>query len=334
MGKGSGVSPEISPLEAQIVQVLAAAVGAGLARQEQQAEAMRAQVQFEQFFSPTLARELARDQGLLEGREREVTILFSDLRNFSRLSEQLGPQRAFRLIQDLMEVQSSHILASDGVVVDYYGDGLLAMWDAPTNQPDHAARACRAALAIVAELPRVNRRWSAMLAESDAVPEALALGIGINTGPALVGNTGSRLKFKYGPMGPTVNLANRVESATKTLGVPVLITHSTRERLDDEFATRRLCKARLEGAAQPIDLFELSGEPQTLEWSARRDAFEEALGHYESRRFAEACQSLYPLLAQQAGQYDVPTLTLLSRAVECLKSLPDEFSPVLEISHK
>jgi adenylate cyclase len=333
-GQG-GRNPEIRPLEAQIVQVLAAAVGAGLARQQQQAEALRAQVQFEQFFSPQLARELARDQGLLEGRDREVTILFSDLRGFTRLSEQLGPKRAFRLMQELMEMQSAHILESDGVVVDYYGDGLLAMWNAPTDQPDHAERGCRAALHIVADVPRINGRWSAAFAESNMpVSAPLRLGIGLNTGGALVGNTGSRSKFKYGPMGPTVNLASRVEGATKALGVPILITRSTRQLLGPQFAARRLCSARLAGVAEPVDLFELSSEPPSAEWIARRDAFESALQHYEARRFAEACQALYPLLAQRSGQYDVPTLNLLSRAVECLKSQPDPFSPVMDFPHK
>lgn len=318
---------EIRPLEAQLVQVLAAAVGAGLARQQKQAEAVRSQVQFEQFFSPELARELARDPGLLEGREREVTILFSDLRNFSRISERLGPRETFRLMQDVMEVQTAAIRRFDGVVVDYYGDGLLAMWNAPADQPDHAARACRAALALIDDLSTANDKWRHVIHEN------LALGVGINTGPALVGNTGSRVKFKYGPMGPAVNLANRVEGTSKQLGVPIVITGATRSQLDDSFDTRRLCRGRLIGAAEPVDLIELAIHA-SAEWNARRDTFEAALAQYESGRWSECCQTIYPLLADHAGQYDVPSLSLLARAVDCLKIAPQAFDPVVEFMHK
>jgi adenylate cyclase len=318
---------EIRPLEAQLVQVLAAAVGAGLARQQKQAEAVRSQVQFEQFFSPELARELARDAGLLEGREREVTILFSDLRNFSRISERLGPRETFRLMQDVMEAQTAAIRRFDGVVVDYYGDGLLAMWNAPADQPDHAARACWAAVAAIEGLAGANDKWRSVLGEE------LALGVGINTGPALVGNTGSRVKFKYGPMGPTVNLANRVEGASKHLGVPILITGATRSKLDASFDTRRLCRARLVGAAEPVDLIELALRPSS-EWGARRDRYETALSQYEAGQWSESCQTIYPLLADGAGRYDVPSLGLLARAVECLKISPKQFDPVVEFNSK
>ncbi len=331
----AGGQVEIRPLEAQVVQLLAAAVAAGLARKQQQAEALRSQIQFEQFFSPQLAQELQNDAGLLEGRERGVTILFSDLRDFSGLSERLGPRETFRLMQDVMELQSGIIRQHEGVVVDYYGDGLLAMWNAPQDQADHAQRACRAALAILAQLAALNERWAETLAEP------LTLGIGINTGPALVGNTGSRVKFKYGPMGPTVNLASRVEGATKPLGVSVVITGSTRSALSEplatpsrSLATRRLCKAKLVGTTEAVELFELGGEKPQSQWIARRDAYEAALEHYESGRWAEACKAIYPLLSNETGSYDSASLNLLSRAVDCLKSPPVTFDPVMVFEHK
>ena len=329
--RGMGTSAEggiIRPLEAQIVQVLAAAVGAGLARQEHQAEAEACQIRFAQFFSEDLARALENDPNLLEGRLREVTILFSDVRNYSRISEHLGPRETVRLMQDVMELQSTAIRRFDGIVVDYFGDGLLAMWNAPTDQPDHADRACRAALAALDGMPSLAEAWN------DRLETPLSLGIGLNSGTALVGNTGSRIKIKYGPMGPTVNLASRVETATKHLGVPIVITDATRAQLADSFATRRLGRARLAGVAQPVDLHELHSDTSTAEWSAGRDAFETALEHFESRRWAEACQALYPLLTEGGGNYDMPSLHLVSRAVECLKTMPDEFDPVMDFSEK
>lgn len=318
----------ISDLEAQIIQVLAAAVGAGVERERQQADAIRTQLQFEQFFSSKLARELARDIHLLDGRQREVTISFSDVRDFSRISEHLGPRETFRMMQDVMDLQTTFIHEFDGVVVDYVGDGLLAMWNAPAEQPDHATRACRAVLSIMRELPKLNEKWNPSL------PRNLQLGIGINTGSALVGNTGSKVKFKYGPMGSAVNLASRVEDATKQLGSPILITESTYRQLDDSFATRRLCRASLPGIASPVNLYELSTEECTPEWQRRCQVFETALEHFDAKRWADACLAIYPMISDARNEYDVASLHLLSRAVECLKSNPDPFDPVLHLKSK
>src|SRR5438132_2239391 len=239
----------IGPLEAQVVQVLASAVGAGLARLEQEAEAGRLRVQFEQFFSPALAHELQRNPRMLEGQERIITIMFSDIRGFSRISEHMAPQEICGLVREVMGEITTQVRACDGVVVDFAGDGLMAMWNAPADQPDHAALACRAVLAIQAAMPRLSAKWSAVLGGP------LELGIGINTGPALVGNTGSQYKFKYAPLGHTVNLASRVEGACKHLGMPALLTGSTRALLGERFALRRLGKVRGVGLSEAADLY-------------------------------------------------------------------------------
>lgn len=317
-------SPDITPLEARVVQVLAAAAGAGIAREREREEALRMEVQFEQFFSPALARQLVEDRSLLDGKDRDVTVMFSDVRNFSRISERLGAARTFAMMQDIMDLQSEHIRDTDGVVVDYVGDGLLAMWNAPADQPDHPARACATARSIVAALPALSARW-----EPEA-GEPIRLGIGVNSGPAIVGNTGSRLKFKYGPMGPTVNLASRVENATKTLGVGLLITGGTRGRLPAGFATRRLGGLRVQGFAAPVDVFELAASDAPPIWLAARDRFEEALASFEVRQWAEACRILVELVSA-GSQYDSPTLQLLSRAVDCMRTNPDLFDPSITV---
>ncbi|MCU0242775.1 MAG: adenylate/guanylate cyclase domain-containing protein, partial [Vicinamibacteria bacterium] len=319
-GKGLGA------IEAQVVQLLAAVAGTGLARQTQEADAARARVQFEQFFSPQLAAHLARDPQLLEAQEREITVLFTDMRGFSSLTEQLGPQAIYALMRDVMERIVAAVRAQEGVVVDYTGDGLLAMWNAPADQPDHAVRACRAALEMVAELPDVNQAWRERLAGGE-----IGLGVGINTGRALVGNTGTRHKFKYGPHGHTVNLGSRVEMATRQLGIPILISHTTHAALGGCFATRRLCRAHVAGIDAPVDLFELHGEEAATLWIARKANYEAALELFETRRFSEACRQIYPLLADPSGQEDIPSLTLIARAVECLKNPPHDFDPAIRI---
>jgi adenylate cyclase len=326
--RGAGPSPEIDPLEAQLTQVLAAAVAAGLARVESEAQAARRRVQFENFFTPDLAAALDRDPSLLNGSERDVTILFADIRGFSAVSEHMPARLTCELVRDVMELLTAKIMESAGVVVDYIGDGLMAMWNAPVEQDDHAARACRAALAMGAGLPELTARWQNRLGST------LKLGIGINSGPALVGNTGSFKKFKYGPLGHTVNLASRVEGATKHLGVGLLMTGSTHKLVGESFATRRLCRAHVVGIEGGVDLYELYGETAPQDWLTRRSSYERALALYEAGHWSEACQILIPFLSASGGTYDLPSLTLLSRAVDCLESQPAQFDPIVQLKSK
>lgn len=244
MGRG-----KIRALEAQVVQLLAAGVGENLAR----TEAIRTRASFEQFFSPELVRELEANPALLEGRNQEVTILVSDLRGFTSMSERLGPEVTCRIVRDVMERLTEAISREGGVIVDYAGDGILAMWNAPVPQPDHVARAARAALAMLGELPAINAQWQS------AAGGPLAVGIGINTGSAQVGNTGSKKKLKYGPHGLTVNLASRIQDATKKVGAPLLVSGSVHGRLSETFTTRRAATVELKGISEPVDLYELCG---------------------------------------------------------------------------
>jgi adenylate cyclase len=205
---------------------------------------------------------------------------------------------------------------------------MLAMWNAPTDQADHAILACRAALAMLGDLPGLSEKWRAILGKE------LALGIGVNTGKALVGNVGSKHRLKYGPFGHTVNLASRVEGATKQLGIPVLITSSTRQLVGDCFATRRLCRVRVVGIDGSIDLYELHSENATPEWLARRDSYETALGLFEKGDWHAACRSVNSLLAEQINAYDIPSLDLIARSVELIKRPPEVFDSVMELRSK
>ena len=223
---GPGKSCEVTPIDAQLLQTLASVVSLGIVRMQREEEVSILRVKFDQFFSPTLARELERDPSLLEGRERQITVMFGDLRNFTKYATGLSPSETCHAITDVLECMTEAIRQNDGVVVDYAGDGIMAIWNAPSDQPNHADLAAHSALGIVRSLPEVSKKWEARL----GVP--FRVGIGINTGNALVGNTGTSFKFKYGASGHSVNLASRVESATKHIGVPILITQSTRELFD------------------------------------------------------------------------------------------------------
>jgi adenylate cyclase len=317
----------IGSLEAQVLQLLASAVAVGLARQEQETRATRRLVQLEQFFPGDLAREMERNPHVLDGQEREVTVLFSDIRGFSRMAERLGPMDTFRLASDIMDRLTERVREAGGIVVHYAGDGLMALWNAPMDVPDHAECACRAALSIQADQPKIDAEWNQRLGES------VRLGIGINTGLALCGNTGSKMKFHYGALGHAVNVASRAEGATKQFGIPIIVTGSTHARLNQQFATRRLCRTRLVGIDGATELYELHSENAPQQWLDWRTSYELGLGLYEEGRFLETIRSLHTLLFGDAD-HDRPTLMLLSRATHALQDPPKTFDPVIELEHK
>jgi adenylate cyclase len=319
---------EVQRLEAQVVQLLAAAVSAGLARLDREAEAARTRIQFEQFFSPELSRELTRDPSLLEGRMHDVTVLFSDLRGFSKIAEKLPPSETYRIMEDILDRLTERVLEHEGVIVDYVGDGMLAMWNAPVAQADHAQRACRAALSMLSDVPALSSRWK------DFVGGNLSLGIGINSGPAQVGNAGSRRRFKYGPRGHTVNLASRVEGATKRVGVSALLTGSTRELIGDDLPTRRLFKIRAHNMTAPVDLYELHTGPPTDHWLSRRDAYERALRLYETGRLDDALSELERMSTSESWKHDQPTLQLLAHVRQAHKKHDPTYDSIWDFDAK
>jgi adenylate cyclase len=323
--EASFVAHPITRLEAMLVDLLASGVAAGLARVEQEQAALRARVQFEQFFTPQLARQLEIRPELLRGQDASVSILFCDIRGFSRISERLGPEGTVEWIRAVMGALSECVQEHGGVLVDYIGDELMAMWGAPEEQPDHAQRACRAALAMRARLPSLNARWQPVLHEE------MDVGIGVNSGVARVGDIGSALKFKYGVLGNTVNLCSRVQGATKYLKTPALVTEATRSQLGPEFALRRLGRVRVVNIVDPVTLYELAGAPAPA-WERLRQTYEEALASFESKQFRLAARKLGELLHEHPD--DGPSLVLMARTVNCLVDEPLTFEPVWELPGK
>lgn len=318
--------PGIMPMEARLVQLLAGAVSAGLARMEKEAEAARNRARFEQFASPVVAAELERNPELLAGNEREITVLFSDLRGFSRISEQLGARDTFQLVADVMDKLTEQVLKHGGIIIDYYGDGLAAMWNAPLDQADHAKLACRAALAMQQELPTISAQWQ------DRLGKSLQIGVGVNTGPARVGNAGSRMRLKYGPRGHTVNVSSRIEGATKYLGVPVLIGGTTQKLLGDEFLTRRVCQVRAVGLEGNVELHELRAATPDANWQRIRALYEPALTNYEAGQFQAALQMVQ--MIEAATGEDGPTRMLAKLTREAIEHPPEQFDPAFKLDGK
>ncbi len=265
----------VRPLEARMIQVLAESVAVGIARLAQETEAARTRVLLEQAFSPTVVEHIERNPACLAGQLREVTLLFADLRGFTSLAETLSPAVCYRLLSEVMEALTEVVIAHQGIVVDYYGDGMLALWNAPLDQHDHADLACRAALAMLDCLPALSRDWQELLGG------ALQLGIGVHTGPVLVGNAGTQSRLKFGPRGSNVNVASRVQAATRQLETSLLITSATQRLLSNKFFTSRACTARLPGLEQPIALFTVFPACEASAVKSRLDQYAHALRHFE-----------------------------------------------------
>jgi adenylate cyclase len=292
-----------------------------------EADAARARVQFEQFFSPELARALECDAGILAANDRELTLLFTDLRGFSKLSEKIGASETYNLLADILDRLTNQVMDHGGVVIDYYGDGLAAMWNAPTTVQQHADHAVEAALAMINELPSINSQWAERLGG------IIRLGVGIHTGRAQVGNSGSRRRLKYGPRGHAVNLTSRLEAATKVFGISCLMTASTKQLLTMTFPVRRICKARLTGLVETVELYELSAASVQPNWGNIRERYESALALYEGNQI-EKCQAACQALLKEFGEADAPTKWLLAQTEKRLMAPSSPFDPVFSIETK
>ena len=322
---GIAARQAISELEAQLVDTLASGVAVGLERQRQSKAAWEAQRQFEQFFTPQLAAELRKDPELLRGRDAQVTILFCDIRGFSRISHHLGPAQTVDWVVDVMQELSECILNHEGVLIDYIGDEIMGMWGAPASQAKHAALACEAALDMLERLPEMSARWKPVLGCD------FGFGIGLNSGSAYVGNTGTVWKLKYGPLGPEVNLASRVQGATKYLKVDLLVTAATKQLLPPDILTRRVCSVRVINIPEAVELYEVQRQA-TNDWRELTRSYEEALSLFERQQFHRAVKILGAILNDYP--HDGPSIVLLSRASKELVEPSLHFDPAWELPGK
>jgi adenylate cyclase len=210
---------------------------------------------FQRYLTPSMVDRLVRNPELpqLGGELRELTVLFCDLRGFTALSEALDPTTLARVINVFLHEATEAILEFGGTIDKYVGDAIMAFWNAPLDQPEHATLACRAALRILERLEAIN----AASASDDALPH-LAAGIGINTGPCTVGNFGSNRRFDYSAVGDAVNVAARLEGETKTHGKPILIGPETATQAQG-FRTVPVATIHVRGRTRPLQIHALVG---------------------------------------------------------------------------
>lgn len=218
---------------------------------------------FAQYLAPALVEKLAeRPERLrLGGETREMTILFSDIRGFTTLSEKLRPDVLSQVLNRYLTRMTGVILDSGGTIDKYIGDAVMAFWNAPLDDPNHVAAAARAALAMRAGLAAFNEEEAAFARREGRESVTLRFGVGINSGLAAVGNFGSEQRFTYTALGDAVNLAARIESLTKTYGVDVLVSENTRDALAD-FALLEADRVIARGRSQETVLYFLAGPPE------------------------------------------------------------------------
>jgi adenylate cyclase len=266
---------------------------------------------FQHYVPPAVVEEIARDPKRLRlgGEKRDLTVLFSDIRGFTTLSETMDPEALVRFMNRYFTAMTARVFEEQGSLDKFIGDGLMAVYGAPVALAGHAAHACRAALAMSAALAELNRDWLA-----EGLP-AVAIGIGIHSGPVVVGNMGSAERFNYTVAGDTVNVAARIEALNKDYGTEILASEATLAQLGEPpCPTREIDVLRVRGRAQHVRLFELipAGRYASLDWledyraayavmrggdPARAAALFEALharaGDRASARHAEACRQLH-----------------------------------------
>jgi adenylate cyclase len=264
---------------------------------------------FGQYMSETVINHLLEHPEKLQlgGERRRVTLFFSDLAGFTTISERLSPEKVVALLNDYLSRMTEIILNEAGTVDKFEGDAIMAFWGAPLDQPDQAARACRAALRQQAALAELNQQFA-----GHNLPP-LSMRIGLNTGDAIVGNLGSAKRFDYTVIGDTVNLASRLEGVNKFYGSRVMASEATVAACAGAVEFRELDLVAVKGKEQAIRVFEVLGltgelEPEVVR---RRRDFAQALEHYRHRRFAEAQAGFEAICA--AAPEDGPTRTYRDR---------------------
>jgi adenylate cyclase len=249
---------------------------------------------FQQYLSPAVIEELIRhpERLRLGGERRQLSIFFSDLEGFTSISETLEPEALTTLLNDYLSAMTEIIHQEGGTIDKYEGDAIIAFWNAPLPQEDHGARAVRAALRCQAKLAEMGP-WC-----RQRIGKELKMRIGVNTGPAVVGNMGSHTRFDYTMLGDAVNLASRLEGINKQFGTEILISAATAATLGGAFPLWEVARVAVVGRREAVVVFEPL-LPEVMESrAARLDQFAKGREAFYAGRFAEA-SALFAALADQ-----------------------------------
>ncbi len=298
-------------------------------------EKKRVRSAFGQYLSPEVIRRLLVNPRLVEPKKTEVTVMFSDIRGFTTISERLDAQELALFLNQYLGEMTEIVFEHQGTLDKYIGDAVMAFWGAPFEEAGHAQRACDAALEMMARVRELQKQW-----EAEGKPH-LDIGIGLNTGVASIGNMGSKLRYGYTALGDAVNLSSRLEGLNKDYGTHILVSETTyRGAQNAGFAFRELDVIRVKGKLEPVTLYELIGRagessvygsPQELR--ARLEAFESARALYRERRWEEGQRAFQAILERWPD--DGPARLYWKRCQEYLFDEPSSnWDGVFTMTHK
>jgi adenylate cyclase len=294
---------------------------------KEQAQRRQIRSAFGQYLSPTLVEQLAQspEKLVLGGESREMTIMFSDVRGFTTISEiyKDDPQGLTALMNSFLTPLTNAIIDRKGTIDKYMGDAIMAFWNAPLADPTHEINACEAALDMLDRVEHLNLEREAASKANGSVFIPLNVGVGINTGRCVVGNMGSDLRFDYSVLGDSVNLASRLEGQCKSYGLPIILGSRTAAIAKDKFAMLELDFIAVKGKKEPEVVYALVGREEMInsgrfqrwrelnvkmlscyrsrDWVGALAAVEQGLAADEENRF----QTLYQVYAGRIRAFQV-----------------------------
>jgi len=264
-------------------------------------QAQRRQIRsaFSQYLSPTLVEQLAQspEKLVLGGEQREMTIMFSDVRGFTTISEiyKDDPQGLTALMNSFLTPLTNAIIERKGTIDKYMGDAIMAFWNAPLYDPSHELNACEAALDMLDRVEMLNRERAQAATANATAYIPIQIGVGINTGTCVVGNMGSDLRFDYSVLGDSVNLASRLEGQCKSYGLPIIIGSKTALAAKDKFAILELDFIAVKGKNEPEVVYAIVGREDLInssKFQRWRELNMKMLSHYRRRDWTAALATI------------------------------------------
>ena len=319
------VVPMLSPLLAY-----GGAIGLGSAYSAYQQKQHSAFVQnaFNHYLSPAMVDQLvsAPDQLKLGGETKVLTLLFCDVRGFTTISEQYDAEGLTRLINRMLTPLTDQIMSYRGTIDKYMGDCIMAFWNAPLDDPEHAKNACISARRMLDEMVTLNAVLEEEAKQNNKPFIPLKVGIGLNSGECVVGNMGSQQRFDYSVLGDTVNLASRLEGQSKTYGVDVVISEETLNLAPDQ-ACVELDLIQVKGKTQAVRIYTLLGGDELAQdksFLAFKNDFETMLANYRAQNWAEALEDL-KRARTSAAPFNIPGLfTLYENRIQAWQESPPD----------
>jgi adenylate cyclase len=298
-------------------------------------EKRKVRTAFGQYLSPEVIRRLLVNPRLVEPKKTDITVMFSDIRGFTSISEKLDAQDLALFLNQYLSDMTRIVFSHHGTLDKYIGDAVMAFWGAPFEEEGHAARACNAALEMMKRVRELQKEW-----EAQGKP-SLEIGIGLNTGVASVGNMGSALRYGYTALGDTVNLSSRLEGLNKDYGTHIIVNETTYHAAKNSgFVFRELDLMRVKGKLQPVTIYQLMGWQADFaangplgDLSAQQELFARARELYRDRQWKAARNAFREFLDKWPK--DGPSRVYLERCEEYIVAEPSaNWDGVFVMTHK